>query len=76
MESEFYQKFEEKLNKFYPSYCITFIICYADCCIPKGFRAENELNLLLTSGVLQLNEKGNVYPGKAMTRAEIRKSSL
>lgn len=39
--------------------------------IPKGFWAEKELNLLLGNGLYQLDEKGNVNPGVAITRAEV-----
>ncbi len=38
--------------------------------IPAGFWAEKELNFLLTNHLLTLDEKGKVYPEKAITRAE------
>ena len=39
--------------------------------IPKGFWAEKELNLLLEAGIYKLDEKGNINPSKAITRAEV-----
>lgn len=39
--------------------------------LPKGHWAEKELNLLLASKILQVDEKGNIYPEQAITRAEV-----
>ena len=39
--------------------------------IPNGHWAEKELNLLLASKIYNLDEKGNVYPDQAITRAEV-----
>ncbi|WP_404356249.1 GDSL-type esterase/lipase family protein [Cytobacillus firmus] len=38
--------------------------------LPEGHWAEKELNMLLDGKLLQLDEKGNIYPEKAITRAE------
>ncbi|MFJ5623509.1 S-layer homology domain-containing protein [Peribacillus loiseleuriae] len=39
--------------------------------LPKGHWAEKELSLLLANKALQLDEKGNIYPERAITRAEV-----
>lgn len=39
--------------------------------IPAGHWAEKELKLLLASKIYNLDDKGNVYPEKAITRAEV-----
>lgn len=39
--------------------------------VPEGFWAEKELDILLANGIYKLDEKGNVYPNKAITRAEV-----
>ncbi|WP_370223742.1 GDSL-type esterase/lipase family protein [Cytobacillus sp.] len=38
--------------------------------LPEGHWAAKELNMLLAGKLLQLDEKGNIYPEKAITRAE------
>lgn len=39
--------------------------------IPIGHWAEKDLKLLLANKIYHLDEKGNVYPNKAITRAEV-----
>lgn len=39
--------------------------------LPKGHWAEKELNLLLENKLFNVDEKGNIYPEKAITRAEV-----
>ncbi|MBT2707091.1 S-layer homology domain-containing protein [Pseudomonas sp. ISL-84] len=39
--------------------------------LPEGHWAEKELNLFLDNNLFQLDEKGNIHPGKAITRAEV-----
>jgi len=39
--------------------------------IPSGHWAEKELNLLLNSKIYNLDDKGNVYPEKPISRAEV-----
>lgn len=39
--------------------------------VPAGHWAEKELKLLLASKVFKLDDQGNVYPDRAITRAEV-----
>ncbi|PLS17836.1 hypothetical protein CVD28_09045 [Bacillus sp. M6-12] len=39
--------------------------------VPKGHWAEKELNMLVSAKLLNVDEKGNIYPEKAITRAEV-----
>lgn len=39
--------------------------------LPDGHWAEKELNILLKAKLLQLDEKGNIYPERAINRAEV-----
>ncbi|WP_051405098.1 S-layer homology domain-containing protein [Bacillus cihuensis] len=39
--------------------------------LPKGHWAEKELNMLLANKILNVDERGNIYPEKPITRAEV-----
>lgn len=39
--------------------------------LPQGHWAEKELKVFLANKLYILDEKGNIYPGKAITRAEV-----